>query len=140
VSVAITNAQANINVDGMEVVTSGQRDRGGIYNLGSVSELELTGTSATTIVSVTPTAAGNFVLSTYVRVVTATTVFTLTASWTDQTGAQSISMVNNASLGVGSYVFDQYFINSAKADAITITGTAGTANQVYVSASIIQLS
>ncbi|MEM3859848.1 MAG: hypothetical protein QW478_10665 [Candidatus Micrarchaeaceae archaeon] len=110
-----------------------------VTDQAKTSELELTSTSATTVATYTPSASGNFVLFVYARVVTAATTLTLTASWTDAAGAQTYTWLNAVSEPVGSYTFLPLFINST-ASAITITATAGTANQVYCSANIVSLS
>ncbi|MEM3264664.1 MAG: hypothetical protein QXH07_01790 [Thermoplasmata archaeon] len=111
-----------------------------VTDQANAKEVELTSTTATTIATFTPSAAGNFMIMVYARVVTAATTLTLTASWTDATGAQSYSWISSQSEPVGSYVFLPLFINSAASAAITVTATAGTANQVYVSANIISLT
>ncbi|MEM3264926.1 MAG: hypothetical protein QXH07_03115 [Thermoplasmata archaeon] len=110
-----------------------------VNDVAKTSELELTSTSATTVATYTPSASGNFVLFVYARVVTAATTLTLTASWTDAAGAQTYTWLNAISEPVGSYTFLPLFINSTTS-AITITATAGTANQVYCSANIVSLS
>ncbi len=105
--------------------------------LATTSNLELTSTSATTVVTYTPSAAGNVTIGCYFRVVTATTTVTLTVTWTDETGAQSLTLVNGVSEVVGSYALTSLMIHTTAA-AITVTMTAGTASQVYASASIGQ--
>lgn len=105
----------------------------------SASNTELTTTGATSIAAYTPGATGNCLLYAYYRVVTGTTTVTLTATWTDETGAQTYTWVNAVSEPTGSYTVVPLFVHSTAA-AITITATAGTANQVYVSANIVQLA
>lgn len=106
----------------------------------NASDTELTVTTATTVATFTPTAQGNFMVNVYYRVVTAATVLTLTATWDDGTGAQTYTWVNTTSQAVGSYVLAPVYVNATTAAAITITATAGTANQVYVSGTIIQIT
>ncbi len=101
----------------------------------SASEVELTTTGSTSIVSYTPTAQGNYLVSVYFRVVTATTTVTVTVTYTDSTGSQTITVLNAQSEATGSYSLATLPIN-ATAAAITVSATAGTANQVYVSAAI----
>ena len=109
-----------------------------ISSVANVSNLELTSTSATSILSYTPTSQGNYMVMVYYSVITDATDLTLTLTWTDSTGSQSYTWVNDTSQAVGSYNVLTVFINSI-ASAITVTATAGTANQVYVSGSIIQI-
>jgi hypothetical protein len=106
--------------------------------LATVKELELTTTGATAVLSYTPGTAGNFHLGVYFRVVTATTTVSATVTYTDVTGAQTITLLNAVAMVVGSYAFVDFMVDSAAGDAIAVNFTAGTANQVYVSASILQ--
>jgi hypothetical protein len=103
-------------------------------------ETELTTTTATTIVTFTPTAVGLFLLKVVVRVVTAATTLTLTASWYDAAGtAQTYTWENAASLPVGIRLELPVILAAGTGGAITVSATAGTANQVYVSAAIEEL-
>ena len=106
----------------------------------NASDTELTTTTATTIATFTPTTQGNFILSVYYRVVTAATTLTLSAAWDDGTGAQTYTWVNSTSQAVGSYTLTQLYINATTSAAISISATAGTANQVYASGTIISIS
>lgn len=103
--------------------------------VASVSDSLLTTTSPTSVVTYTPTTQGNYFIHIYYRVVTATTNLTLEVSYTDGTGAQTVTLLGPADQAVDSYRMQSAFIN-ATASAITVTATAGTANQVYVSATI----
>lgn len=98
----------------------------------STYELEITATTATTVVTYTPTATGIYRVGVYFRVVTAATVVTVALSWTDATGAQTITLLNAVSEPVGSYTFNDVSLAST-ATAVSVTVTAGTANQVYAS-------
>ena len=109
-----------------------------VSRVANVSNSELTSTSATTVLSYTPSLEGNYMVMVYYSVITAATDLTLTLSWTDSTGSQTYTWVNGTSQAIGSYNVLPVFINSI-ADAITVTATAGTANQVYISGSIIQI-
>ena len=106
----------------------------------NTTELEITALTATTVATFTPTVAGNFNINAYFRVITAATTVTLTATWTDVTGAQTYTWVSAVSEPVGSYVLLPVYINSTASSAITVTITAGTINQVYASASIISIT
>ena len=99
------------------------------------SEVELTVTTPVTIVTETPVSPGNFIVNAYMRVIAAATVLTLTVTWTDVSGPQSYTWLSAQTEQVGSYTFAPVYLNST-ATAITVTATAGTANQVFVSATI----
>jgi hypothetical protein len=108
------------------------------YRDADASEMELTTTGATPVVTFTPSAAGNFMTGIYVRVVTAATILTVTVTYTDAGGAQTNTLISAQSTAVGSYsILFPLFINSVASQPITVTITAGTANQVYASASIV---
>jgi len=106
----------------------------------SATATELTTTTATTIATYTPTATGLFVIQASVTVVTAATTLTLTVSWTDpsSSSAQSYTWYNATSVPVGTTLQLPVFF-AAAADAITVSATAGTASQVYVSAEIVEV-
>jgi hypothetical protein len=93
-------------------------------------------TSGTAVLTYTPGAARNCLLAVYFRVITATTNVTITVTWTDVTGAQSLTLINNVAEVVGSYAMNSFIIDSTAA-AITITMTAGTVSQVLASATIL---
>ena len=94
--------------------------------------------TGTTIVTYTPAASGNFLVAIYFRVITATTNVTVTVTWTDATGAQTLTLLNVVAETTGSYTFTSFMVDDLATDAITVTMTAGTASQVYASASILQ--
>jgi hypothetical protein len=98
----------------------------------------LTTTNATNVVTLTPTALANYTVGVYLRVVTATTNVTVAISYTDSGGAQVNTVLNVQAIPVGSYSCPLIFLEST-ASAITVTVTAGTANQVYASASIKEM-
>jgi hypothetical protein len=104
----------------------------------NASDTLLTTTGATSVVTYTPASQGNYLLHIYYRVVTASTDLTLTVTWTDGSGAQTETILNVSSQAIGSYMVAPTFIN-ATAAAITVTATAGTANQVYVSSNIVSV-
>ena len=115
------------------------RGNGIVADYANASDFELTTTAATTVATFTPFAQGNFMVTAYFRVITAATTVTLTATWSDSSGAQTYTWVNAVSEPVGSYTQLPIYVN-ATASAITITATAGTANQVYVSANIVSMT
>jgi hypothetical protein len=103
----------------------------------ATSDVLITSTSATNVLAYMPTAAGNFEILSYIRVVTATTIVSITITYTDGGGAQTLIVLPSQALLVGSNMLLPMFINSAANQQITITVTVGTTNQVYVSASIV---
>jgi hypothetical protein len=102
----------------------------------SCSETKITSTSATNILAYTPSTQGNFEIKAYLRVVTAPTTVTVTATYTDASGAQTVALVPTQKVLIGSGMIPMYFLNSVANQPITLTITAGTANQVYVSSTI----
>jgi hypothetical protein len=117
----------------------------GLQNIAvvSVSDMQLTSTSATTVASLTPSVQGNYSVRVYYRVVTAPTNVTITVTYTDGSGAETVyaltqsgQQLNALSQNPGSYVTQSMFFNATNTSAITVSATAGTANQVYVSATI----
>jgi hypothetical protein len=121
--------------DGLAIANDGtlsvQRNR------ASASETKITSTSATSLTQYTPAAQGNFLIMVYYRVITATTNVTIQITYTDAGGAQTITVLNIQSTAVGSYSTLPVFINAAAGSPITVQITAGTANQVYASTSIV---
>ena len=115
---------------------------------------ELTTTGSTQIVGVASALDGLYLATLYLRVLTAATVVTAIAYTGDETGtayyyAQAQlsggtagTVLNAASLTVGSYVCVpiplRYAAGATQKPSIYVT--AGTANQVYASASIVKLA
>ena len=104
-----------------------------------VEEL-LTTTGATVVAQVRPYRNGFYTVDVAYRVITDTTNVTINVAWYDDAGTS----LNNDVLGitakaVGSYVLTSYTVlagGDSAAENIKVTATAGTANQVYVSANI----
>lgn len=105
--------------------------------LVDTKDMQLTATTATIVATYTPAASGNFLVLVYFRVVTAATNVTIDVTYTDATGAQVNHLLPLTSEAVGSHSLVPLFINSVAGQPITVTITAGTANQVYASASIL---
>lgn len=102
---------------------------------GAVSTLLAT-TSQTSVAAFTPSPnAVNCKVSSYVVIATAPTTLTVTITWTDSAGAQSMFW-SATSWPVGSYALADIPITSASGSAVTVLATAGTANQATVSASM----
>lgn len=101
------------------------------------TETELTTTTATTVVTYTPTATDLFRISGFVRVLTAATNITVTATWNDAAGtAQTATLVPTTSLPVGDYPLPPTVIAAGTGGAINLKVTAGTASQCYASGAI----
>lgn len=110
-------------------------------NIGSIDNLRnnvLSTTSATAVLTYTPAASGVFWVGIYYRVVAATTVVTIAITYTDTAGAQTMTLVSAASTAVGSYALPPVLIEGVASDPIAVNFTAGTASQVYASASILE--
>jgi len=101
----------------------------------SVSEYLLRTTNETTVLTFTPYSGGVFIIHNYFRVITDTTDVTLEITYTDETGAQTITLLDVNATAVGSYYQIPITINTT-ATAISVKVTAGTANRVYFSSSI----
>lgn len=107
--------------------------------VANATDTLLTTTDATQVVNYTTgTDTNNYLVYVYYRVITAATDVTLTLQWTDGTGVQSSTIVTG-SQPVGSYTIPATFISAIGGTGIAVTATAGTANQVYVSAAIEEL-
>ncbi len=109
----------------------------GEVRASNVSEALLTTTGATDVLTVEDPRPGNYLISAYYRIVTGATDVTIEASWTDADGAQSTSTIN-AGQAVGSYSLVPLYIHVApNTTDLKVTVTAGTADQVFVSASAV---
>lgn len=104
----------------------------------NASETQLTTTSATNVLDYTTGSAGNYIVYIYSRIVTATTNLGINITYTDVTGSQTLTVIAAATpLAVGSYSETPVYLNCTNATHIRVVCTAGTANQVFVSATII---
>jgi hypothetical protein len=130
----------NVTIGGVLAGVNGATTQGAYgagLVVGAVDELELTTTSATTILSVTAPKAGAYILEIYLRVVTAATTVTVSYSWTDASGSHTATPVNAVSEAVGPVQIGPFPIEATAGSTISISVTAGTANQVYASARIV---
>lgn len=112
--------------------------------VASAVSTELTTTSATNIVTYTPSTTGIFNVQAYFTIITAATTVLITLSWTDPNSSTIVTFNWYAASGgvglltnTGSYSLADMTINAKSGAAITVSATAGTANQVYVSAVIV---
>lgn len=105
----------------------------------STNEQHLTSTSMTTIATYTPTAQHNYMIGVYLRVTGAATTVTCQVTYADATGAQTNVFYPATSVAVGSGEPLMVFINAVAGTAINIQVQGGTANNVYASASIVEV-
>lgn len=107
-----------------------------LSQVASAKETQITGTSAQTLATYTPTASGNFEARASFRVVTGATNVTITVGYTSAGGAQTYTALNAQACAVGEYSIVPFAFNAVAGSAITIKITASVANQVYASAGI----
>jgi hypothetical protein len=106
----------------------------------NANDFQLTTTSATDVLSFTPSTQGNYIVYVFYRVANTTTNVGINVTWTDGAGAStSVVVPATTSTVTGSYNTSPVYIN-ATAAAIKVTATAGTANNLYVSASIVGIN
>lgn len=105
-----------------------------VYRAVSVKDMTITSTSSTTVLSYTPAATGQFKVSGYLRVANAATIVTVTLTYTSPSGSQTITLVPQYTLAVGDYTITATTFEATTAGPITLSVTAGTANNVTVSA------
>ena len=103
--------------------------------VASVDNLKLTTTNPTVALTHTPSANARFLVNLYLRTTVAPTVVTVTVAWTDAGGAQTYDALAAATLPVGASGLPSFMVPDTATHALSITVTAGTANQVFVSAS-----
>jgi uncharacterized protein involved in high-affinity Fe2+ transport len=104
------------------------------------SDLLLTTTLATNVISFTPSVNGDIVVFIYYRVITATTTVTINVTWTDGSGSQTFASSPVSAQAVGSYSIAPLYIQATTAAPIVVVATAGTASQVFVSATTMMLN
>lgn len=109
--------------------------RGYPNGLASAREVPIL-TTPTIVIAYTPPVALNMLISIYFRVQTAPTNVTLTVTWYDITGLQTLVLIPNLSEVVGSYSMVSFAIDSIAGSPVTITMAAGTISQVLGSANI----
>jgi len=110
--------------------------------LASAKNDLVTGITAQTVFTFTPTVSGMYSVKAYLRVVASATNITLTTAYADSGGAQSYTpaALNNQSITVGSHGVIAYDFEAVAGTAITLTVTAGTANQVYVTGALTEVA
>lgn len=129
---ALGKLQAQITANGSAISTlSGAA----VLIKKSCADTEITTTSATSVLTWTPPVMGDFTVKTYIRVTVPTTV-AVALTYTDASGAQTVTILPSQSVAVGSHMLPEYFFNALSTGPITLSITAGTANQVYASSEI----
>ena len=113
------------------------------HTVASADAYELTTTTATAVMSYTPPADGQYDVEVSVEVATAATIVTLVLSWYDATAGAietyDLTPSGGVSLAPGTWLFPLFgALWAGTTDAIAVTATASTANQVYVSGRIKQ--
>jgi hypothetical protein len=104
----------------------------------NVSEQQLTTTSGTNILNFTTPNAGNYSVSVYYRVVTSITNLGLILNYTSVSGAQTQTILTSGiPQAIGDYMAAPMYINCTNGSSVTLIATAGTANNVFMSASAI---
>lgn len=132
-------------------------DGGGIaYSPANIVNDGLISTSPITIASFTPPTSTyssigfqNYLVAVHFHVITAATTITANVSYKDKSGNavtvpvytnSGTSLGSGASMGVGNVHCQPLMVVADPSQAIEVTATAGIANQVHASASIVALS
>ncbi len=112
------------------------------HAVASTRNTLITSTSATNVVTYTPTASGIFRVCVYLRIITATTNITLTTSYVDSGGTQSYTppALDNQPISVGSHSVIDYTFEAVSGNTIALSITSSSANQVYVTAAIEEVA
>ena len=110
--------------------------------VAKTTNIALTTTSATTVLTFTPTATGQFAVYLGLTVITAATPVQITVSWTDPASGAAVTetiLPSGFSVPVGTFgLMPVSAIAASTASAITVSVTAGTANQAYFTGRIVQ--
>lgn len=104
----------------------------------NVTERLNTTTGAEDVLAIANPQPGNWLIGCTFRVVTASTTVAIVATWKDANNAtQTATLQASASKAVGTYTLPAILINTDAivAGSLKVTATAGTANQLFVSAS-----
>lgn len=104
--------------------------------VASFQETEITVTSAQTVLTYMSKANHNFDLNLSFRVVTGTTTVTIEVTYTDAGGAETYYVLNAQSCAVDNYACVPFSFNATTGGAITVSITASSANQMFVSGSL----
>lgn len=139
-AIAGTINQVFVSASILSLISSpGQIVSGPIEEKSNIFDVELTTTSPTNVISFTPLANGNFTGFIYYRVENTPTNVTIDVTYEDMTGAQALSIMPLTNRIVGSYTVAPFYLQATTAANINLTITAGTTNNVFVSATIISV-
>jgi hypothetical protein len=110
----------------------------GDTTVASASDTQLTTTSSTNVINYTPASNGNYLVFIYYRITNATTTISLTATWTDNSGSQTYTFLSTESQIVQSYAVLPLMVNANTGGNIIVAAQAGTANNIYISATVVK--
>lgn len=105
----------------------------------SQQEVMLTSTSQTAIATYIPGVNQNLLIGISVRIANATTIVSAEVDYTDASGSQAIQFYTDVSMPVGANPTLMILINAVANQPVTVKATAGTANNAYMSASIVEV-
>lgn len=109
-----------------------------VYVADSVTEYELTTTTVETVATAARSAPGRASIWGSFRVANSLTAVTVQVTWTDAAGnIQSRVLTNGLSFGVGDWELPEVAITAMAGAPIVVKYTAGTANNVFASATIV---
>lgn len=103
----------------------------------SATDFQLYDTLQHSVISYTPTFNGNYLITVYYRVLSATNLI-ITINWSDSSGAQIATPVSGAQDANESYNVTPYYIEAVAGVPIIINAIATIANQVFISSTITQ--
>lgn len=110
-----------------------------ILTVASTERTRLAVTTPVTILSVRVPVTAMYLVTAYVTVLTAPTVLTLEVDWTDpDAGPQNYQWYSSTQVPVGVALQAPVKMLAQGGTSLTLTATAGTANQVIVSASVLR--
>lgn len=141
ITVLATSNTANdgyVSASLINLATSGIGTTPPIQEKANVFDIQLVTTNPTNIFSFTAAYNGNYVIYTYCRIENSTTDVTITLTWIDNGGAQTMPIIGPiASKTTGSYSITPIYIQSISGNTITLSATSGTANNLFISATAI---
>lgn len=107
-----------------------------VGSIGSVTDLLLTTTTSTAVLTAPAGLTGLYTLWVYARIGTAATDLTLSWTWTDPAGTWTITVVSGLQ-GVGPVLVAPIPVLLSAGSSATLTATAGTPNQCWITARLV---
>jgi len=143
----ITNeavTKAKLSAEGQDAIDKKHtQNTDSFLNAPSEFAVLLDSLDETTVKSLTTANDGKhhgFMVLTSFKVVTDTTAVTLKITYTDNGGnAQTITILNAVNEVVGDYTVNSVFVVADPNTVVSVKYTAGTANQVYPSVSLVEV-